>query len=274
MAEPTDVREWARRQGIEIGDRGRIPKELQARYDAEQNGGEPLVAVPDPDPAGETRPFVPGPEPRSFATGKDGQTAETPPQPGKRRGIWRPRQPKTDQPARGKGAPKRVSLEMWAQRGWKALAYIAGAGQTPTSRCLNMQAPVAGIVLDDMIKGTVVDRLAQPIARWGEGGKNVAALVGLPLLVAATERQPALYQYTRPLMAEAATEWVLLAGPAMRKAKARAAEVARELEEFELDEESVKGMVERPAENPVIVKMLDAIFAPMMAPEPETAAAA
>jgi hypothetical protein len=66
---------------------------------------------------------------------------------------------------------------------------------------------------------------------------------------------------------------VLIAGPAMRKAKARAQAVAKELAEFELDEDSVDGLFDRPAENPVIVRMLDAIFAPMMQPEPEPAAA-
>jgi hypothetical protein len=276
MAELTDIREWARREGRDIGERGRVPKDVIADYEAAQINaradlnGEPDVALPDDPDTGETPPAPPDPgRSRSGAPRSD----ETRPAPGKRKRFWQPKDP----PAGGKPkpAPKRLPLETWAGRLWKGLAYVAGAGNTPTSRCLNMQAPVAGIILDDMIKGTAIDRLAQPLARMGEGGKNVAALVGLPLLVAATERQPQLYPYTRPLMAEAATEWVLIAGPAMRKAKQRAEAVAKELAEFEFDPESVAGMFDRPAENPAIVAMLDAIFLPMFGVqrEPEPAAA-
>lgn len=276
MAEPTDVREWARRKGIDIGERGRVPKKVLDEYAADQAAaGDDLVVTPDPEPdTGETRPFAPPasqPGHTATTTTSSSGAGETRPKAGKRRMPWAPKDP----PAGGKpkAAPKRVPLETWAARLWKGLAYVAGAGNTPTSRCLNMQAPVAGIVIDDMVKGTVVDKIAQPIARLGEGGKNVFALVGLPLLVATTERQPQLYPYTRPLMAEAATEWILVAGPAMRKAKARAEVVAKELAEFEFDDDAVEGMFSHPASNPAIEKMLDAIFLPMFGVDRETAAA-
>ena len=283
MAETTDIREWARQQGIDIGDRGRIPGDVRARFEAEAapvttgtDDGEDLVAMPDgdftapPDPA-MTGPAANGSRSRPSA-GEPPDAEETPPTPGAKRKPWdRLRVPKDGKP---RGGGKRVSLETWAARAWKGLAYVAGAGHTPTSRVLNMQAPVAGIVVDGMIRDTLPDKFLQPLARMGEGGKDVVALVGLPLLVFATERKPQLYAVTRPLMAEAATEWVLIAGPAMRKAKARAAAVARALAEFELDESAVDGMFDRPAENPAITAMLDAIFAPMMQPAAEAPAAA
>ena len=280
MAEATDIREWARQNNKDIGERGRVPKAVQDEYNASINQRADLdadVSLPDDLDTGEVppRPFTTGDAASSATTARSRAAApdETKPAAKKRRLPW---QPKTDQPKPGK-AHKRVPLETWAARAWKGLAYISGAGTTPTSRCLNMQAPVAGIIVDGMIKDTALDRFAQPIARLGEGGKNVAALVGLPLLVAVTERQPQLYPYTRPLMAEAATEWVLIAGPAMRKAKARAEAVAKELAEFELSDDDIEGAFSHPAENPAIVRMLDAIFAPMMdvqaKAEPETAAA-
>lgn len=258
----TDIREWAKAKGIDIGERGRIPADVRKLYN--EDASAPVVDMPDVPPPSEETP------PRT-----ERATGETPPGPPPPRPKWWQRKPHTE--PRDRRAHKRVPLETWAARAWKGLAYVTGAGATPTSRCLNMQAPVAGIIVDDMLKGTAVDMMLQPLARMGEGGKDVAALVGLPLLVAVTERQPMLYPYTRPLMAEAATEWVLIAGPAMRKAKARAAKVAEELAEFELDEDAVEGAFAAPVSNPVIEKMLDAIFAPMMPTpatvEPEPAAA-
>jgi hypothetical protein len=274
MPEPTDIREWARQRGHDIGERGRVPKKVLDEYAAEHPAelvdpaAEYDMALPDDMDTGEVPPR-PLSRPAATTTPIAG-AAETKPKPGKRRLPWQKDQPKDGKP---KAPAKRVPLEAWAARGWKMLAYLTGAGVTPTSRCLNMQAPVAGIILDDVIKGTTLDRMAQPLARWGEGGKNMGALVGLPLLVAVTERQPQLYSYTRPLMAEAATEWVLIAGPAMRKAKQRAELVARELAEFEVNEEDIEGAFARAAENPAIAAMLDAIFLPMMHAEPEPAAA-
>lgn len=262
MSDATDIRAWAAERGIEIGARGRIPADVQARFEAEQNGQVEEVPIPDVPPPG------PG-------------TQETPPAPPPRGRRWRkPREPRPPRQPRTQDKRKRVPLETWAARGWKMLAYITGAGNTPTSRCLNMQAPVAGIIVDDMIKGTLPDRLLQPLAQWGEKGKDAAALIGLPLLVAATERAPQIYPVTRPLMAEAVTEWVLIAGPAMRKMRDRAAKVAEELGEFDLDEDHLDGIFGSAAENPAVTRILDAIFAPMMPaqgeviPEPAEAGAA
>jgi hypothetical protein len=267
MPDLTDVREWARQRGLDIGDRGRVPKQVLADYEADQatasfNADDIFLAIPDP-PDPETAPQLPA-EPSS----------EAPPQARRKRRIWErqtsPLQPK--QPGRAKNV-KRVPLEAWGSRAWAGLAYVMGAGATPTSRVLNMQAPVAGIIVDDMIKGTVVDKVLQPLARFGEGAGQAFALAGPPLLVGLLERQPGMYPVLRPVLAEAMTEWVLVAGPAMRKAKARAENVARELGEFEFDESDLDAFTS-PAVNPVIGKMIDAIFAPMMQAQEEAPAAA
>lgn len=275
MAEATDIRQWARDKGHDIGERGRVPKHLQDEYEAEINqragiNGE-AVSLPDDTDTGETRPFAPSPEASQPSPPGSGGS-ESKPKPGKRRLPWQ------KAPAGAESKPpkthKRVPLETWAARGWKVAGKILGDGRTPSSRCLYMQAPVAGVIVDDLLKGSRVDRMLQPIARFGEGSKNVGALIGLPLLVAVTERQPQLYEYMRPMMVAAAEEWVLIAGPAIRKAKARAAEIAKELAEFEFEE--TDDMFSSAPENPAIARMLDAIFAPMMATpaeaEPATAA--
>lgn len=278
MAEATDIRQWARDKGHDIGDRGRVPKHLQDEYEAEINArasinGDVPVSLPDDLDTGETRPFAPPPSqdgPTARTTTPSSGADETRPSAKKRRMPWQPKEPGS-QP-KPKPQHKRVPLETWAARGWRVAGKLLGDGRTPSSRCLYMQAPVAGVIVDDLIKGSKVDKMLQPIARFGEGSKNAGALVGLPLLVAVTERQPQLYEYTRPLMVAAAEEWVLIAGPAMRKAKQRAAEIAKELAEFEFDED--ENMFASAPENPAIAKMLDAIFAPMMATPAEAEPAA
>lgn len=269
MAEATDIRQWAKDKGLDIGARGRVPDEIVDRYNAEMNAGinqragingEVPVSLPDDTDTGETRPFARSPEPNQPSQpGPAG--SESKPKPGKRRLPWQKAPAGTE--SKPPKTHRRVPLETWAARGWKLAGKILGDGRTPSSRCLYMQAPVAGVIVDDLIKGTWVDKMAQPLARFGEGSKNAGALVGLPLLVAVTERQPQLYEFTRPMMVAAAEEWVLIAGPAMRKAKARAAEIAKELAEFEFEE--TDDMFASAPENPAIARMLDAIFAPMMA---------
>ncbi len=47
----------------------------------------------------------------------------------------------------------------------------------PLQRTLRMQAPVAGDLLDDVVRDTIVDPLLQPLARLASQGKAVQALV-------------------------------------------------------------------------------------------------
>ena len=55
----------------------------------------------------------------------------------------------------------------------------------PLQRTLRMQAPVAGMLLDDVVRDTVIDPLLQPLARLAAQGKTVQALVGPPAFVTA-----------------------------------------------------------------------------------------
>ena len=48
----TEVREWAKGQGIDVKDRGRVPAELVVKFKAAQTA--PVAPVVTPEPAGET----------------------------------------------------------------------------------------------------------------------------------------------------------------------------------------------------------------------------
>jgi hypothetical protein len=42
----SQVRQWAREQGVQVGDRGRLPADLVARYLASQGGTRPKQSAP------------------------------------------------------------------------------------------------------------------------------------------------------------------------------------------------------------------------------------
>jgi hypothetical protein len=164
-------------------------------------------------------------------------TGETPPR--------RPRsngKPKTGggrfwqrkKPAGKKKTVPRVSTEDLLGSVWRGAAKLL-TPLPPLQRTLRMQAPVAGSLLDDVVQGTIVDPLLQPLARLASQGKAVQALVGPPAFVAAimTEQMRAV-QHERqpnPIYMAIATEglrsslmaWMDVAGPKFEEAMEREA---------------------------------------------------
>jgi len=65
---------------------------------------------------------------------------------------------------------------------WRNAAKLARP-LPPLYRTLAIQAPVAGDLLDDAVRGTVVDTFLQPFARLGGNARAVNALLGPPVLV-------------------------------------------------------------------------------------------
>ena len=273
MSDMTDIRDWAREHGHDIGAKGRIPAQVQAAYDAahpEILAGE-FVPIPD---AGETPPFdagsgtgsQPGPGSATPAGAPSAGGGETPPKAQKRRLRDRLKAPTviTDAPT-----GRRRSLERWCDRGWRVVARLAGAPDTPTGRIMDMQAPVAGMMLDDMAKGTIVDKFAQPLARFAESSGEAWGLIGPPLMVAAIERigpVPVLVEALR----DSLKEWVTVAGPAMARQRARERKVLESAQAFAGEGERVESV------DALIDELLAQIFAGWAPPapaEPEPAAA-
>ena len=191
MATAAEVRAWAKDNGRGTT-RGKLPGHLVADWDAahpddpyeagpprgiESNGHAPDYPDDDfeamfPDVAGDVLP--------------PGETGETPPRkitPRKKTGGgWNPFGKK--KPA-GKGKkPPRVSTEDLLGALWRGGAKLL-TPVPPLQRTLRMQAPVAGMLLDDVVKDTVVDPLLQPLARLAASGRTVQALVGPPAFVTA-----------------------------------------------------------------------------------------
>ena len=190
MAGIADIREWATENGYQVGAKGRIPGNVKDAYDAAHPGanGTPAPDYPDDDfesffgdAESDSKPPADTPPPED--------TAETPPRrprgSSKAKGArpsWLPGTKKRT--GRKKPAHPRVSTENILGGIWRGGAKLL-TPLPPLQRTLRMQAPVAGMLLDDTVKDTFIDPLLQPLARIAAKGKEVQALVGPPAFVSA-----------------------------------------------------------------------------------------
>ena len=200
-ATTTDVREWAKAKGIDIGAHGRIPREVRDQYEAEHTTLDD-AAYPEPEPGpaydgGVTEAdFPPDPGP---GTEVQGHPAEVKPRRVRTAkpaaGVfarWR-KQPKTARP--GRKLP-RVSIAGLIEDAWQQMAWAA-APLPPMQRLLYAQAPFAGVALEAALKDTVADRVLQPVARAEEKAKAVGGLVMPPVaLLAVLATAPRPYEIT------------------------------------------------------------------------------
>lgn len=195
-----EIREWGIDQGYPLTPKGRVPAEVRQAYNA-AHGIESK-------PRGE----------------------ETP-----------PRYAKTDTTSKIKGflggkksAPKikrnkpRVSVEGTVTMGWWLLAKAFEPISAPAAKMMALEAPIAGAMLDDAIKNTIVDKVLQPIARTEESGKAFGALLGPPLLVMIIDRNPGLADNLLPILRRSLIWHIEMSGPiiAEKIAKEQAMEQA------------------------------------------------
>lgn len=235
MATDAEIREWARGEGIEVPARGRLAPTFRERYDQahpvddDQAPGQLSaddMAVDDQAPA-EQRPTLPA----GLAPAGDGTPEKAPTSPHRPRltllgGGRRQRAPKPAARSR-----RRVSLESTAAGAWELLASAAArSGLTPTARVLGMQAPVAGVILEDALRGTVVDRVLQPLARMGDKGGSVVALLAPPVLVSVATMYPQRAEEILPMLRACLRQWALVAGPAIKEREKRERKAAEALE--------------------------------------------
>lgn len=232
-----DRRAILREHGHTPPAKGKLSGHWRDLVDDIRTGAEP--GSPEPGEsydAGVTAADFPDPAPEP-----DGAVEGTPVIPAERR----PRRVKPQRPtltgrlkgARGKAAarkPKRprVPVDRIVSRFWDVLGGLAGRVDPPLGRCLQMQAPVAGLILEDVVKGTMVDRALQPLARAEEKGEKVLALAGPPMLVLALEKAQGLPPQERamreavllPMLEESLHLWTKIAGDKVAEKARRDAE--------------------------------------------------
>jgi hypothetical protein len=202
VSETQDIRVWAKDNGLDIAPKGKIPSAIRQRYEGREE--PPAEAVPEAAPVQETSGGERPPAGRKrglpglLSRGPDGGKAGTP--------------------------HRRVSIEGIVSSGWGigAMMLSRSPQSLPMARVLDLQAPVAGIIVNDVARGTMLDKALQPLARAGAGGEKVMALAGPPLLVGIISANPALYPVLRPVLKATLMSWMEISAPAMKKAEARA----------------------------------------------------
>ena len=187
MAEPSEVRAWARDQGLDVNARGAIPAEITSAYDAAHNGHADYPPPEDVD-AGVTVADFPGPLPeldaldRADDTPKPRASRERKPRvvkpgPARKRG-WKQVFGNAAPKAKGRGGP-RTDLSEFAEDTWRDLALLASGVMPPVSRVLGIQAPYAGVVFDEAVRGLpLVDTILQPVARASVSLRALNGLLG------------------------------------------------------------------------------------------------
>lgn len=240
MTTDAEIRAWAKESGVDCPTRGMVPKAVRDQYEAARPEGDNPRLSPS-EPAGEhgyaeaeTAPT----RPQGPTAGHPDEVAPTPPP--SRFGSLR-RAPGRG-PAKTKTEHRRVSLEDLASGVWGALGGAAKSyGLVPTGRALEMQAPIAGMILEDTLRGTVVDKLAQPFARGGETMKELSALVGVPVLVTMISVKPETQGVAVPILRRLMRDWAIIAGP---KIKAREKRERKALEALGVDEQGLDDLVD------------------------------
>jgi hypothetical protein len=241
MATATEVRAWAVPEGIATS-RGKLRAEVIAQWDRD-HPDDLYEANPPRDGFTGNAPDYPADDfdamfPDVGEGDGLGDTGETPP---KRPRSTKPAAKGFRNPfakkaaAKGKKSPPRVSTADLVGAVWRGAAKMVPL--PPLSRTLRMQSRVAGPIMDDVIRGTIVDPLLQPLARLAGQGKAVQALVGPPAFVTAimvhTGQAAANGQEPNPFIMAMAMEglrsslmaWMEISGPKFAEVAAEEAEM-------------------------------------------------
>lgn len=185
-----EIREWARTTGRPTGQRGRVPNALRKEY--ETIAGElagPPAAAPADVPAGGAESHAETPEPARAeqrprkVQPKRGQGAGArlrallgAAPPAKSGSRARAAKPKAD-------APPRQPITEIVASGWDRVGRWVAKVNAPVGRCLSWQADYAGMVAEEVIPNTPVDRVLQVAQRARGKYAAAGAVVATPIIV-------------------------------------------------------------------------------------------
>jgi hypothetical protein len=209
MAEGTNIREWARSKGMDLNDRGPIPKDVREAYQAREND-EAATAFPadDREPGPDTPPSEGVVKERAPKVERSDLGSRA------RAVVKGARTRKASSGAKSKRATgPRASVEAILTGVYGAFAGGVGRINPAVGYIMGVQAPVAGMLLEDSVKGTAVDRLLQPFAKNADRVKVGRALFGPPVLVAFMQANPDKAAFVMPLLRKMLADYIDLAGP-------------------------------------------------------------
>jgi hypothetical protein len=279
MATLADKRAWLRlNTSEEVPSRGRLRPDLEAMYDHAHPDDEPADDGWDMGGDYETEfadledlePSVPMQPERPPRTARSARAARRAEPVGARTGrivstlIGGKDKGK---PGPKKKAPPRIGLEKFISRGYSTLGRMVAPLSQPMSRCLQAQAAMAGVIFEDMAKGTMADRLLQPAARAEDKLDKGFALIAPPLIVLAIEQTQVAVNSGRLEPQQAMVRMAFLQ-PILRESLRIGLEVS------ESYAEQMKARIEQDARWDAEVDGLIGMIFEMPAAEPEMAGAA
>lgn len=128
----------------------------------------------------------------------------------------------------------RISVERLTGKMWGGLGRMFGGVSPAMGNCMQIQAPIAGMLLNEVVQGSIVDKVLQPMARAEEKWEKVFALGGPPLCVLAIEHAQTLEPkeaairtaLIMPVLREGLGAWLDVAGDKVEAAAQRRQEYA------------------------------------------------
>ena len=185
-----EIREWGRATGRTVPERGRVSAKLRAEYEAtvtqigaHVDAGDPPAGGPErsaerPRPAAAERRPVPVPKPSSgWRERARALISGTPPAAGGKKTAAAKAPPKEPRP--------RTPVTRVVERIWNQAARAYEHVNIPVARTMQWQSPYIGIVVEDVIKATPLDRILQPLARVETAATGVGAMIAMPFIVGA-----------------------------------------------------------------------------------------
>jgi hypothetical protein len=284
-ADDSTIRAWAQVTGRDVAAKGRVSRELRDEYSAAHNGTPP--GYPDgmtdddfglaaADDAGDfDDPEMSDPEPRPVRPKAASRTTG--------RGLrGRLKRGTSSGKPKRKPAPRVSTAELVGS----AVRIGAKLAQPipPLYRVVRLQSVIAGPLVDDAVRGTLIDPILQPLARMSRAGQTFSALVLPDAAIAAmayhqvqaakagTDPNPLVMQACAETLRHGLIAMMRIGGDAF------AAQLAREREDQELygaDIDRLMAWIMTPPADPGteeenIAKMA-AWFAGEREPEPEPA---
>lgn len=133
--------------------------------------------------------------------------------------------------------------------GGAGMMLVRTNADPPVGRVLQFEAPLAGKKIDELISGTWLDVILQPLVSQLDKIEGLGALLAFPLMVGAYERNPTIGPMIEPLLREVIRATLTDMAPLLKKQQAdtkKAAAAISDLNEaFDLgpDEDPIQAVL-------------------------------
>jgi hypothetical protein len=136
-------------------------------------------------------------------------------------------------------------------------ARMLGAVNPAMSRALAFSAPATGQAIDEVVAGTIVDRVVQPFAKAADKWDRLGGVLSFPILFAVVSAKPDLLPMLEDDLREATIDVLIASIPTLIKKKAREKQAFDALAKLgEVDERY------RNTADPVGLMLRDLLFGP------------